>query len=66
VHRLEDALRSGEIVAGRIEGENHAGDAADDFFSWDGADKTGVSAIIAGVAHHEVLIGRHDDRTEVS
>ena len=38
MHRQENALRSGEIVAGRIERKNHAWDAAHDFFARDRAD----------------------------
>ena len=65
VHRLQDALRSRQIMAGRIEGENYAGDAPDDFFWGDGSDVTRVSTVIARVAHHEIMIGRHNERAEV-
>ena len=64
-HRLEKTLHSRRIAAQWIERKNHTWDAADDFPARDWADKAGVSAVIAGIAQHEVLVRRHDERAEI-
>src|SRR5687767_12865265 len=66
LHRLQEALKSGRIIARRIERQDHAPDSSDDLLSRDGPDKAGVRAVIARIAEHEVMTGGHDYGTKAA
>src|ERR1044071_7822125 len=64
IDSLEETVEPRDEVVRAVERERHRHLLPDDPPPLDKADVAAVLAVVAVVAHHEVIAGRHDLRTE--